>query len=242
MALLFCSCQQEESFLFESKASLYMTGRIGGAANTLTYDYDMAFQIMPRVNDWDIPVYYGDNLRTDTIQLEVHLLGETSDEAREYSLKSELLEDQDSTMVAEVEFFNPYVLESGRMKDTVEVVIHRPAKRGIHKVGITFDVSDPNGDFEGGAVERSVFELTVRDQYPRPVSEYDPNDFWDDATSQYGPYTEEKYAFMVTVIGATYNIYGWEWSGTYYLDILKEALREYNATHDVPKDFTFPGM
>ncbi|MEI3420843.1 MAG: hypothetical protein V8R91_07230 [Butyricimonas faecihominis] len=53
-----------------------------------------------------------------------------------------------------------------------------------------------------------------------------------------GEFSEDKYAFMVTILGKLYDPYA-NWSSD--IATLLEALNEYNASHPgEEKDFTFP--
>ena len=179
-------------------------------------------------------LYYGDSLRTDTMRLLVAVAGKTSEQAREYSLKTLPL--ADSIETAEIQFFNPYRIEAGQMQDTAIIVINRPAKRGEFGVKVTFDITN-SPDFGSSIYGWNSHNLTVVDRYPEPNG-------WDE--NQYGEYSEEKYAFWVTVLQTTYenrwNMFDQNWMPIDIVKVLNDALREYNTTHpDNKKDFTFPG-
>ena len=76
----------------------------------------------------------------------------------------------------------------------------------------------------------------VSDRYPKPAG-------WDDV--KYGEYSEEKYAFWVTVMQTVYeNAFFLEADWSYNLNITKVLLKEldkYNAAHPGNhKPFDFP--
>ena len=124
-----------------------------------------------------------------------------------------------------------YTFKPGVWVDTVEVTLVRPAKRGKYTVGVTFEVDD-DGLLELGAVEQCTYTLNLIDRYPQP-------DYWEYGGEHwFGAYSEEKYAFFVTVLGKLYDPWGMDLPGANRQ--LRQALKEYNDTHEVKKDFTFP--
>lgn len=242
LALLAISCEKKESFLYEETDGLYFA--LPGAAekpwtseepDKFDEKIDFAFRKTGQKDgNWMYDLYYGDSLRTDTMRLLVAVAGKTSEQAREYSLKTLPL--ADSIETAEIQFFNPYRIEAGQMQDTAIIVINRPAKRGEFGVKVTFDITN-SPDFGSSIYGWNNHNLTVVDRYPEPNR-------WDE--NQYGEYSEEKYAFWVTVLQTTYenrwNMFDQNWMPIDIVKVLNDALREYNTTHpDNKKDFTFPG-
>ena len=71
------------------------------------------------------------------------------------------------------------------------MILVRPEQRGKYAVGITFDFEDGNSLFDSGAEEQSVYEVFVSDRYEEPAD-------WDQ--NALGEFSEEKYAFFVTVL------------------------------------------
>ena len=139
LAFLAISCEKKESFLYEETDGLYFA--LPGAAekpwtseepDKFDEKIDFAFRKTGQKDgNWMYDLYYGDSLRTDTMRLLVAVAGKTSEQAREYSLKTIPL--ADSIETAEIQFFNPYRIEAGQMQDTAIIVINRPAKRGDRK-------------------------------------------------------------------------------------------------------------
>lgn len=199
----------------------------------MSLNYDFAFQYK-KLNQRD-KYYYGDSLRTDTFRLAVTILGFQGDSDQTFRLKAVPVEGQDSTRLAEVEFEPYYTFRKNGLHDTVQFVLHRPEKRGLYTIGVTFEVNDSTR-FDLGVEEKNTYRINLSDVYPRP-------DNWDACKPWLGDYTEEKYAFYVTVLNQVFDPYYWLYSGDRYsyAPRLKQALKEYNAAHpDAPKDFSFP--
>ncbi len=224
LLLLVWACEKNDVFEYsQAKSSIHFNYEV----KNMALEHDIAFR--HRGN-----VYFGDSLRKDTVKLAVTVLGEKSQEDRWFDLKAIPVKDQDTAMLAEVEFMNPYCFRAGRFKDTVEIILVRADKRGRYTVGITFDITE-SSDFERGAEEHSVYTVHVLDRYPKPAS-------WDFCIGYVGEYTEEKYAFYVTVMKDIFPQYWWNLDES-YTRILNEALDRYNATHpENPKDFDFPRL
>ena len=245
LALLAISCDQKESFLYEDKDAIYFS--LDSRANekpweqdqpeSLTQEIDFAFRQTGKLdNHYQYPLYYGDSLRADTIRALVSVAGTISDQPREYYLKSVAL--ADSVEMGEVEFFNPYRIEAGKITDTAVIVIKRPAARGVYGVAVTFDF-EKSLAFENSIYGWNQYKFMISDRYPKP-------DGWSDEI--YGEYSEEKYAFWVTVMQTTYE-YRWVILDEYWMpldpldivSILIEELDKYNAAHPGnPKPFDFP--
>ncbi len=199
----------------------------------MVLDYDFAFQFK-ELSPWD-KHYYGDSVRTDTLRLAVTILGFKQDEPRTFRLKAVPVEGQDSTRLAEVEFEPFYTFRKNSLYDTVQFVLHRPKRRGLYTIGVTFDVNDTTC-FALGVEESNTYRINLSDLYPRPAG-------WEVCEPWLGEYTEEKYAFYVTVLNQVYDPYYWMYSGDSYgfAPKMREALKEYNTAHpDAPKDFSFP--
>lgn len=237
LAWAFCSCEQKDSFPYTEKAGLYffVPDKQSENPDALKREIDFALKVQGRHPRFGYEIVYGDSLKSDTLRLPISLLGATSDQPREYNLKAVAIEDDNQLPVTDIIFANPYILEANAVADTAVIVIPRPLARGEYAVAITFDTS---ADFEGSIYQQDNYQLFISDRYPKPSN-------WEDHI--YGEYSEEKYAFWVTVLGTTYNWRYQLFDDNYMpLDIigtLITALEEYNAAHpDNPKDFTFPGM
>ncbi len=242
LPFLVMSCEQKESFLYDSKDGLYFTLPRTSlhpwdteTPEEFNKTIDFAFRKTGKMDAmYMYNLYYGDSLRTDTLRLIVAVAGNATDQNREYSLKSEAL--SDTLNLAEVQFFNPYCIEAGQTRDTATVVVTRTFQRGITGANITFDIENSPA-FASSIYGWNSFHLNVSDRYPKP-------DNWDE--EKYGKYSEEKYAFWVTVMETTYEneslIFDSNWTPLDIVAKLNKALKEYNTAHpENPKDFTFPG-
>ncbi|MEG2227478.1 MAG: DUF4843 domain-containing protein [Odoribacter sp.] len=232
--LLLGACQKEEVFLYdEAKSSIQFN--YADAEIVLDYNFAMQYKIVEIDMGWGVQedrFYYGDSLRRDTIPLVLSVLGLKDENERPFKLKTVLVKGQDSTKIADVEFLPSYSFQANSLKDTIQIVLLRPAERGEYTIGITFDVEGEEAPFALGAEEKSIYRLNISDRYRKPAS-------WDGMAELYlGEYSEEKYAFIVTLRGKP-NIVFWEcWL---YNQDLRDALDAYNTAHpDSPKDFTFP--
>ncbi|MDE7074991.1 MAG: DUF4843 domain-containing protein [Odoribacter sp.] len=236
LAWAFCSCEQKDSFPYTEKAGIYfyvpdVKDGESENPNALKKEIEFNFRKTGVYDSWVFyrDLVYGDSLKSDTVRLPISLLGAPSDQSREYHLKAIAVEDDNQLPVTEIIFTNPYILEANAVADTAVIVIPRPLHRGEYAVVITFDTST---DFEGGIEQRDNYQLFITDRYPRPSG-------WNDATSIFGEYSEEKYAFFVSTFHVEYK--SWDEYDISLLYRLRAALEAYNAAHpDNPKDFTFP--
>lgn len=228
LLLLAWGCNENEVPVYDlPKTSIQFNYK----ADELKLNYDFAFQYEIVKGEWfDEKVYYGDALRRDTVSLQVSVLGFTEEQDREFSLKTVPVKGQDSVLLADIEFLPSYQFKANHLVDTVQVVLIRPGKRGKYTVGITFDLH-AGSSFELGAEEQVIYEVNITDRYPEPAD-------WQYAEYFLGEYSEEKYAFYVTVLHKTLESWA-DWDNV----TLRAALEEYNTAHpDAPKDFTFPEM
>lgn len=192
--------------------------------------FDFAFQSEDVLDEWGYPMphYFGDSLLTHKAQLIVSLLGRESAVDRKFKLKANQGEGLSPELI---QFEDSYTFRAGRLIDTIEVTLKRPVKRGTYNVQVTFDHSDANADFSMGVEEKSHFTFQLKDRYPEPED-------WEGRVDWLGAYSEEKYAFIVSVLHITYGYYV-DWGE--YNEQLREALEQYNQKHpNNPKAFTFP--
>lgn len=219
------SCERNDPFEYVSGSGLNFAMK----NNSYGLSYNFATQSDPNAPVWD-PIFYGDSLLTDTVPLIINLTGDLLPVDRSYKLK--IAEGGDAGEDVRIEFLQPYTLQADKLRDTALIVLHRPSKRGQFNVPITFDTEDKDSMFGKGLVEQSVFTFTIADKYSKP-SDWDAN-YW-------GSYSEEKYAFFVTVLHRLYS----SWDSWMFADMrnrLNAALHKYNAANpDKVKDFTFPG-
>lgn len=225
LLLVAWACEKNDVFEYDQqKSSIHFAY----STEEMSVDYDIAFR--KNANN----EYYGDSLRTDTLRLVLNVMGQQSETDRLYQLKAIPVKGQDTSMLAEVKFMNPYRFRAGLWRDTAEIILIRAPQHGEYTVGITFDMTQSE-DFEKGAAEHSIFTIHVIDRYPKP-------DAWDYCIDYVGEYSEEKYAFYVTVMKEEFPAYWWMMDES-YPRYLNEKLDEYNTAHpEAPKDFTFPRL
>ena len=180
---------------------------------------------------YPISVYLGDSISRDTISLNLYLMGHASEVDRTFKGKAIPLELLDSLPMTPVEFYPSYTFRANQLVDTVEIILIRPEKRGHYAVGITVDTENGESIFDTGVEEQQVYELFISDRYEKP-------DQWDMFVDYLGEFSEEKYAFMVTVLQIQFATY-LDW-GTYN-QVLRDALEKFNNENpNNPKDFDFP--
>lgn len=224
--LLVAACSNKEIMIYELEDDgiQFVSGR------ELKFDFDFSFQYETSEDEWGYKVnhYYGDALRDTTIKMVVSLMGWPSDADRSFRLKAVEGEDLNPELVG---FEESYTFRANQLTDTLAIVLHRPAERGSFEVQVTFDVEGPDNDFVLGAEERVIYTFNITDRYPKPRD-------WDMKEAWIGEYSEEKYAFMVTVMRKLFSPWhDWDAANA----TLRTALDEYNAANpDNPKDFTFP--
>lgn len=225
------ACQEDKPFLFDEEPGIYFSSK------NIELSYDFAFYYTDGLDDWGNPInnyYLGDALQTDTISFEVFRSGMLEEGVNSFNLKQveiEYDEGAEKLKPFEIEFFNPYEFVEGSDKVNVTAVLHRPKSRGKFETAIGFDLEDNKSGFVNTINEFSKYVIKANDQYLRPRG-------WVDDSSIYGAYSEEKYAFYVTVLHMPYEDWH-EFMADVFLPRLREALDDYNATHDVLKDFTF---
>lgn len=226
LVLVFSSCTKKDSLFYEEPDALQFN-----AGNNFKTEYNFATQFDPKSPVWD-PYFFGDSLTHDTLSFRVDLLGAPSSEDRQYYLKTVNLKGQDSDIAPDIEFFNPYTLKANQIRDTIKLVIRRPQTRGIFSTGVTFDFEKMKGSFGRGVEELLEMEFEIADRYEQPEG-------WN--VDYFGEYSEEKYAFFITVLHTEY-VSWMDWMFESYRQTLKERLKQFNDEHpDNPKDFTFPG-
>lgn len=235
LLLIAAACQKEEVFLYDqAKNSIQFNLK----PEKMKLDYNFATQTYR--GDVEMPwgeivkgeKCYGDSLQRDTISLPLSILGLASENPHEFKLKAVPVKGQDSTKLAEVEFFPSYTFKAGQLADTIQIILLRPEERGEYTIGVTFDL-DENSSLAMGAEEQSVYRLNISDRYKKPTE-------WYILEFCFGEFSEEKYAFMVSVLQIQFSMQ------TYSPGLvpkLIDALNAYNAANpDNPKDFTFPDM
>ena len=119
--------QEKDGLQFSANSSEDMTKVFNFA--TATYEEE--------INGEPKTFYYGDSLAAYTFERVVlDLQGFPTPDEREYKLKTVLVEDQDSSKVAEVVFEPYYSLAPNQLKDTIKITVLRPKTRGTYTVGM----------------------------------------------------------------------------------------------------------
>lgn len=175
------------------------------------------------------PRYTGDSLLKKKIQLNLSMMGYAVDVDREFRLKAVVAEGEDEKATSFIEFESSYVFRAGQLKDTVYAYVLNPQVRENYTIGIVLDEENSDPSLEFGAAEKSEYRVLLSSRYPRPEQ-------WDESVC--GEFSEDKYAFMVTILGELY-VPEADWREK--IIALREALDEYNAEHPgEEKEFTFP--
>ena len=144
--------QEKDGLQFSANSSEDMTKVFNFA--TATYEEE--------INGEPKTFYYGDSLAAYTFERVVlDLQGFPTPDEREYKLKTVLVEDQDSSKVAEVVFEPYYSLAPNQLKDTIKITVLRPKTRGTYTVGITVDTEGKGAFFDKGVVEKSILRLYI---------------------------------------------------------------------------------
>lgn len=230
---LLAACQKEEILSYEQEKDGLQFNYEGMSKD---YDFAMQTKIVTKENEYGklVPtqIYRGDSISRDTISLFLSLMGHKNEANREFKLKAIPVKGQDSTKLADIEFFPSYSFHAGQLKDTIQVVLIRPETREKFTIGITFDMDDADALFDLGATEQAIYRINVSDQYKEPQG-------WDMQVDYLGEYSEEKYAFFVTILGKLYDPYS---DKMHFENLtLRNALKAYNKEYpDKRKDFTFP--
>lgn len=223
--LLLLGCQKEDIVEYSLEKDCL---QFDYNTNEMSFSFNFAEQY---IEDGRDRYYLGDSLLRDTISLNLSLIGWEGSEDRIFKLKTVPLVELDTLPMATVEFLDPYTFRADQLKDTIQVVIVRPEARGRYGAGVTFDVENEDAVFDIGVEEKQVYELYISDSYEKPTD-------WDRSIAYLGEFSEEKYAFMVTVLNFLYSV-NIDWSN--YNAYLRDELEKFNAANpDSPKDFTFP--
>lgn len=227
LSVIFLSCSDTDGLLYDQdKDGIQFAGINGSYVSNI----DFAFQYTQKADEWGYPTnyYYGDSIKSLTIKLPLSIMGWEADKEREFKIK---VVDKEGYSTDLIDLKDSYKFAANKAIDTLEITLLRPNDRGAYKVEITFDTDYPDSEFTSGAQEKSTFTFNIYDIYPKPTD-------WDERVAWLGEFSEEKYAFMVTVLNIKF---------AYYIDWgslnqkLREELDKYNAVNpDNPKDFTFP--
>lgn len=227
LALLFASCAKDEMLKFDAEKDGVQFEYKKDQYKTVV---DFAFQYKEVEDEWGYPMphYYGDSIQIYQLPIIVSLVGHPSDKDRQFKLKSNQGEGLSPELV---ELDESYTFRAGRLVDTIQVTVKRPQQRGVFNAALAFDTEDPQSDFILGVAEKINFNIQIKDQYSKPED-------WDGREAWLGEFSEEKYAFIVSVLHITYGYYT-DW-GQYNAQ-LRDELALYNQRNPQnPKTFSFP--
>lgn len=227
LSMVLFSCSKEDVFLYDQNKEGIQFDAVSGR---YSMDIDFSFQMTQKPDEWGYPTnyYFGDSIRFTTVKLPLSIMGWKADQDRKFKLKA-LVGDEYSSDLVELE--DSYVFRADRLKDTIELTVRRPDERGRFKVALSFDTEGAGTDFDFGAEEKTVFTFNLTDRYTKPSD-------WDGRIAWLGEFSEEKYAFLVTVLHIRYEYYV-DW-GMHNIK-LRDELAKYNAENpNNQKNFTFP--
>lgn len=247
LLLLFaCGCEQKESFEYTDRDALYFmlpkeAGEPWTEGKPKALERTCSFVTFVEkegelINGW-IPRVKADTLTTDTVkQIRIAVAGTLSNMARDYRLKT--LEADSAQSTVSIQYAEAYNISPNSLNDTISFVVFAPTEGNTSIGYVTFDTS-----------KSPLFPSTITGWDKLKITSifYQKPKEWNNDI--YGPFSQEKYAFMVEVLETEYEYYesisNWDESNMpdYCLPRLKESLKKYNEEHpESPKDFTFPGM
>lgn len=182
---------------------------------------------------------YVNGVTTKEAPVVVELQGNLLTAPRTFCLKNREAEGYKETVNSD--FSNPYTYENLEgVEQELKVMVHRP-KRPTDGAGakacacqVVFDYADAKHQFREGRVDKSVVNILV-------TFNIKPTD-WDDAGSQYGAFSINKYLFMMDTLKKTYDDVAYDDAS---LEQVKKAYEAYLKTNpplldDKGQEITFP--
>lgn len=237
----FTSCKEEEVEPFSGAPGLNFTIKQGNQWVDNATSYENLFSSV------DFYAYYAEKGTIDLdyvdVQVCVQLEGRISDKPLKIRLKAEPVEGYE---MADLEMPSDSVMAPGTYQKVFTIRCKKPADENEYKAVIKVDYF--NSDFVPGTMERQQYELTVKDQTNWEDMEVSNADEWNAAfSSVLGNYGPVKVRFIQAALGAAgyssmsisykyyyqlyYPAYGFN---AQIMGIIKDALTEYNSTHDKP--------
>lgn len=214
MLLAFSSCEKKGIELYGDEAYLVFEMPTWGLANTPMDSMVCSFPAL------------GDECTEYVMNFKMRIIGKAVDYDRQVKLK---VNAEESTAQEGVNFrLDPIVIPAGQYSVNVPLTIYRSGLKD-KQVRLQLEV-EPNEHFGVGFTETSKGIFLWGDKYIKPA-------IWD--TSNYkncfGEFTETRYAFILASCGVlelpdpqdlvTLGFYNAK---------VREALYEYNSTHDTP--------
>lgn len=233
------SCSEEEATRFNSERGV----------NFLIYDtqsnsyQDDYTNLKTTINFYN---YYlkGWDINEVSLKLGVSIEGTLSDQPVHVRLKTQPVEDY-STAIIEVP--GDSIINPGEYRRTITVNCKRPNSYDTEeRTNVTFDYSACG--LVPGTKERQLYTVTLTDATDWSAMSVDNETKWNESyAATLGKYGPVKVRFIMVVLGTKYNYTAQALNNLYYytvaypnygfkkeLDHLKEALREYNKSHDTP--------
>lgn len=187
--------------------------------------------------------YGHSSVQVDTVKLELQLMGEVKDYDRSFSLRQVPVGEWNAESGKHYVAFNDpevisyYVLPANAIKVVVPVVLKRDPSLKANNYTLRLTIAEA-GEFTCGSKERAYRTIVIADELIKP------NGWGDTMEHFFGEYGKAKHQFMIDVSGNRWDEeYVKEmndWARTdqgylfYWMDFFKQALDEYNATHDTP--------
>lgn len=200
--------------------------------------------------------YGSSDVKIDTVKLELQLMGEVKDYDRPFSLKQLPVGELDAVAGEHYVPFDDqelaskfYVLPANTTTVEIPVVLKRDPSLKENNYMLKFTIAE-SGEFACGSKERAFRTIVIADQLIQP------NNWNGTIIHFFGTYGPVKHQFLIDVSGNRWDeeyveeLLGYASSDQGYLfywnTFFKEALDEYNATHDKPLceagdvEITFP--
>lgn len=214
LAVTFSSCEEKGIELYGDKAYLVFEMPTWGLNNTPLDSLTCSFPAL------------GDDATEDTLWFKMRIIGNAVNYDREVKLRKNA---ELSTAEEGVNYkLDKIVMPAGKYSVDVPLVVYRAGLQG-KQVRLQLEV-EPNEHFGVGFMETCTGIFLWGDKYIKPSN-------WD--TSNYkncfGEFTETRYAFILKSCGILelpdpQDLY----TLGFYNSKVREALYEYNKTHDTP--------
>ncbi len=240
--LAFTSCKEEEVEPFTGTPGLNFMYQ---KATDYWTDESNNYEYLSSTVD-----FYGYYNTKKTIDLDyvdvkvcLQLEGRISDKPLKIRLKAEA---EDGYEMADLVMPSDSVMDPGTYRKVFTIRCKRPEMEKEYRAIIKVDYD--NSDFVPGTMERQQYELVVKDQTNWEDMEVSNADEWNTSyASVLGSYGPIKVRFIQAALGAagytsgsiSYKYYYQKYYPAYgfndnLMTILKDALTEYNSTHDTP--------
>lgn len=209
LALALTTSCENDPYLYDSNAKLYLTGDEKQEAKEDSVFY--SFRI------------YDNSKTQEALNLQAHVIGPAVDRNREFKLE---VVDSLTTAPASAYSVGAFVMPAGQTVATVPVTVQRKvdgmnlAKRNAK---VTFRVV-PNGEFEAGIADQQMYSIVWCDYLTKPSS-------WGNIEWTIGSFSQARFKFIIDTTGLTdFEGFGNDYNKQYWLlSILKKKLDEYNA-------------